>query len=626
MLNQSEKDFINSIKNKITQYNIPITIEEIFNFSTKDFIETTYTNGQSEIVNIGIEWKLCQLSAFYFIDKYAWIDFPGIGIVPFSLYYFQQEILKVAPETKKMIFLKSRQAGISTLYSLYCFWKGNFFESESIDIISTKQQKAQKFVSKMDATIKRIPNFLKTPIKNRNSQVIKWINNSEILSESASDRAGRGDTLSLLILDEVAHYQTDRLTRGIIAAAMPTLTRTGGSVTLISTPAGIGGSGSYYYEQVQQLKMKGNSNEEKLIQIDWWEIPDVPNIYPQKGFNEKIQEFVDKDYFNNLEIRKQAEKYFEPIAKNWRENDWLRKQYNDLGDLLFKQEIFHDFIVGEGQVFNEEILNKVSNDIKKYTPIEENSINGNQIKGLMIWNYPIPKHRYIIGSDVASGTSNDYSSIQVMDVETYEQVAEYKGKMPTKVFGKLIKKLAKFYNQAFVVIEANSIGEAVFNEVYYSDIDPYNNVYKQKKTKNGVSRFTGWETNVKTRQLMINNLVDWFVLDELYKQMKIKSPRLFGEMATLVFRNNRIDHAESAHDDSLIAWGLCIYLRNKATNFGDSLAFVAEDGTFIEPTKQNEQATNNEIDFMSSEYESLNDKIKEEYGVTSLDEYRWLVG
>ena len=96
--------------------------------------------------------------------------------------------------------------GLSTLASLYCLWKANFNESESIDVISLKQAKAQSFVSKMDPTLKRLPEFLKTPIKAKNQQRISWENGSEITSESQSENAGRSDSLSLLVLDEAAHY------------------------------------------------------------------------------------------------------------------------------------------------------------------------------------------------------------------------------------------------------------------------------------------------------------------------------------------------------------------------------------------------------------------------------------
>lgn len=774
-MTQKEKNFIKSIDKKIKKYNIDTTIKEVLDYYSDYFLETTYNDGKKEIVDAGIEYFLCQKSSVYFLSKYGFVNIPGKGVIPFNLYYFQRESLKIYEETKKSVFLKTRQCltednyvmtdkgyvsikdakpgdkietikngksfytliedwmdqgerevcriltnsgaevkctldhklltkdgwkeakdltlkdeivslvnrigikntedltskkssnqslekvrkierleekenvydittttsdflanglvvhncGISTVSSLYCFWKGNFQEGENIDVVSIKQQKAQAFVSKIEETIKRMPEFLKTPIINKNSQMIKWENGSQIVSESASENAGRSDSLSLLILDEAAFYKSDRLVRGIVASAQPTLSRTGGSMIIISTPNGQSKAGAWYYEVVNDLKTRGNNAEEKLIEIDWFEVPDINGIYPYKGYNDILNKYIERDYFNNPELKLEMKKHFEEIENNWQENDWLKKQMTDLGEILFKQEILHSFIVGDNQVFPETILNSVKKEIDTFSPIWKDELKGVQMKGLYVWDLPIPKHRYIMGIDSSSGTSSDYSAIQVMDVENYSQVAEFKGKVATKTLGLMAKKIARFYNQAFIVVETNNMGAATFQEIYYSDNDPYENVYKQKKMKDGVERFTGWDTNVKTRQLLTNELVDWFIVEDLFNRMTVKSRRLYEEMTTWVYKNGRIDHADSSHDDALIAWGLCIYLRNEATNFGESF-FIAENGEMIGLENKKDldsfdEGANLGFAATDQEFEDIQEKIIEETGVSSIEEYKWLI-
>lgn len=622
-MNKQEKEFLESIKNKIKKYNIPITIKKALELYSGKFISTKYNDGTKELVDINIEWILCKLSSFYFISNYGWIEFPGIGIIPYNLYYFQKEVLKDTGNFKKMVFLKSRQAGISTLYSLYSFWRGNFHEAESIDVISIKQKKAQAFTKKMFPTMDRLPDFLKTPIVKKNTFEIEWANGSYMLSESASDKAGRGDSLSLLILDELAFYRSDTLTRGIVSAAQPTLTRTGGSQILISTPNGTSGAGSYYYEQVEQLRLEGGETEtEKLIEIDWFEVPDIKGIKPYKNYNKVLLGYIKRDYYHNPKVRKEMKDFFSPVFENWKQNEWLKKQHDDLGPILFKQEIGHDFVISGDQVFADETIEAIKDGIKD--PVEVNKLGKTRINGLFIWKYPIPKQRYILGVDVSSGTGDDYSSIQVMNVETYEQVAEYKGQLATKTFGMLVKKIARYYNEAYTVIEANSIGEAVFNEVYYNEEDSYQNVYRTKKSKNGIVRMTGWETTVKSRQIMINNLIDWLTVDELLEQVKIYSKRLYQEMITFVWRNGRADHASGAHDDTLIAFGLCLYFRNKAESAGESF-LVSEDGDFIGTDNKKDlddvKLNKSGFDFSSSD----DDDFEEDMGM-SKEDYEWLIG
>jgi hypothetical protein len=144
VLTKQEQQFITSVKNKIRHFKIPIKLKELFQNARNVLVYTQYNDGTKELVDAGIEWMLCNLSPNYFISRYCWIPFPGKGNVPFQLYYFQNEILRDTKIYKKLVFLKTRQCGISTLFSLYCFWRANFHESESIDVVSLQQKKSTK--------------------------------------------------------------------------------------------------------------------------------------------------------------------------------------------------------------------------------------------------------------------------------------------------------------------------------------------------------------------------------------------------------------------------------------------------------------------------------------------------
>ena len=39
----------------------------------------------------------------------------------------------------------------------------------------------------------------------------------------------------------------------------------------------------------------------------------------------------------------------------------------------------------------------------------------------------VKSHRYVVAVDASSGVSSDYSAVQVIDVEEFEQVAEWQG-------------------------------------------------------------------------------------------------------------------------------------------------------------------------------------------------------
>jgi hypothetical protein len=625
-MNEEEKKFLSSIENKIKEYRLRTTLARCLELSGNDFIITQYNDGTEEKVNIEIERHMCSISPLYFIKKYAWIPFPGLGIIPFKTYYFQDNILEDLLDYKKIVCEKVRQCGLSTLFSLYCLWRALFKSAEYIDIVSLKQLKAQAFVSKMKATLEFLPPFLKIPITKDNQQVLEFANGSTIVSESQSDNAGRSDSLSVLVLDEAAHYRTERMVRAIVAAAQPTLSRTNGQLLVLSTPNKTSGPGAYYYEQVVQAKM-GMEINTKLISVDWWEVPDVAELGgAKKGYNQILKRYIEQDYYRALEVKKRAKEFFDPIAENaWRENPWLKKQHDDLNDILYKQEILHNFIVGGNAVFTDDILKRMEERVKD--PIEENKLGTNRIDGLWTWKKPIPRHRYILAVDISTGTGNDSSSIEVLDVGEYEQVAEYKGFMSTKMFGKIVKLVANYYNQAFVVIECNSVGEAVFNEVYYSEIEPYENVYKQKKTKNNITRMTGWITDSKTRKLITDELINWLSVDDLWDTLKLYSKRVYIEACTWIWDGSKPDHDTGSHDDTLIALSLALYLRNKAIDTGESF-IISEKGEYIEYDKKKDGLISdkqNTFDVVSTEEHEEEDDFQKLYGVDR-ENYMFLTG
>lgn len=624
-MTEQEAKFVKSIKEKINKYSIKTNLKEVFSKAKNEFLIIQYNDGKEELVDIGIEYFLCSLSASYFIDNYCFLSVPNLGVIPFKLYYFQKEILKELPNYKKYVTLKTRQCGISTVTSFYSLWRALFHESESIAIVSKNKDAAQSFVDKIKITLDKLPYFLNKKLLTENKSNLVFSNNSEIKSEPRSPNAGRSSTLSLLILDEAAFYGSENLAYKIIASAQPTLTRTGGSVIIVSTPNGTSGEGKYYYEQVEQLKLTGNTNTEKLVEIDWYEVPDIEGIYPQKGYNSIIEQFIQKDYFNNSEVKKELKNYFKPIELKWKENEWLKSQHDTLTDAKFRQEILHDFIIMGNSVFSTETMEKVRNKVKE--PIMVDKLGNNTIKGLWIWEKPKDKHRYALGVDIAKGSGKDSSSIQVFDVENYEQVAEYIGFVSTPELCRIIKKVANYYNQGYVIIESNGIGEAVFNGVYLDATDPYKNVYKQKLTRNGITVITGWTTTVQTRQLITNLFIDWVNVDELFNEFKIYSSRLQAQMETWVWSNGRPDHIEGGHDDAIMALSFALYNRDKVINSGESFV-ISEDGKFIDYSISDDltlknSKDNNSFDFITSDSED--DDFMKKYNCSE-EEYRWLLG
>lgn len=631
-MTQQEIKFIDSIKNKIKIFGIDTTLKECLSHSKNRFFETTFNDGSKELVDEGVEYFICKKSSAYFVEKYCFVTLPGTGKLPARLYYFQTEILKQMNKYRKVVFTKTRQAGLSTINALYCFHDAIFNSSGWIVIISKDAKSSQDFLSKIKDNLDDLPKFINISVEINNVKNLIFSNGSKIECFARSPTAGRSTSPSIVCLDECAFYSSNRIIQGIVASVQSALSRTGGRLIAISTPNSSvpESEGYWYYQQVKQLEETGGISPDgmsKLFNIDWWMIKDFERIKPHKGYNDKLKEFEDKDYFNKNEVFLEARKFFLPIENNWKANDWMRHQHQTIGPVLFQQEVLRNFTIMGNSIFSSELMDKIKSKAKE--PKTKDILGGRSFKDLWIWKEPEPKKRYILGSDVASGTSNDYSSIEVIDVETYEQVAEYVGKCTVQDLAINIRKIGTYYNLAYAVVESNSIGEAVFSNLYYCD-DGYNNLFKQQKSSNGVNRYTGWITSSKSRQLITNNFIDFFYVDELFDTIKIYSERLIGQMQTWINTSRGADHLQGSHDDAIMAFAIGLFNRSKAveTNAsflidekGKMINYESSDNIRVEEEKGLNPISSNQY----NKYEQYEERIQENYGV-DVNAYRWIIG
>lgn len=597
-MTEQEKKFVASIQNKITKYDIPTNIKECFRNASGVIVNTTYNDKTYEPVDTGIENLLICKSFPYWAENYSIIELPGSasGVLPTKFYYFQRELAKEVEKYKRIIVDKCRQSGVSTIASLYCLWRMLTKSSENIDCISITRQKSIDFVKKMRPSIAIQPDWFKKELIEDNKQRIRFKHPnggvSTCTSEAATETAGRADSLSLLILDELAFYRSATLVESIMSAAMPALSKTQGTYWAISTPNSTVGSGAVYYNLVQEAKMEFDPLT-KFISIDVWEIPDDENVEgARKGWNRILEKAIAEDYYNNSEIKKKYQEYFEPILKDPNNNPWLSFQYKSLGQWKYDQEILHKFILSGDRVLTPDVMAKIKAKLKEPIMKDYLCLNGapvKEIRNFWIWKHPEPNGKYLVSCDPSSGTSQDRACIQVLDVENMEQCAEFYGFITTSQLPNIIKDIARVYNDAYVVVEANSIGDGVFNALYYNQNDPYGNVFKQKKVSNGITRFTGWITDVKTRKLMTTEVYDWLSNAEMFSKLHLYSERVYLELETwIVDGKGKYIHAASCHDDAILSFSLALYNRDKAIKAsGNTAGFVDEDGNLISYDRDN---------------------------------------
>lgn len=555
----------------------------------------------------------------------------------------EENVYDITTETHDFLAnnLVVHNCGMSTLTSLIFFWKAVLFPNEWLVVISKDGKSAQDFLDKIKTNLENIPEWFGLKVTKNNVKGVAFSNKTKIDAFSRSKSAGRGTSPTMVILDEAAFYLTNSIIEGIVSSVMPSLSRTGGQLFVVSTPNGSaeGSEGYWYYNQVRQLQEAGGTEGlARLYDVAWWEVLDYPGITPYKGYNDKVQTYIDRDYFNHPEVKKEAYAFFDPIAKNdWKNNEWLSYQMSTAGKVKYMQEILQNFVVTGNTVFSDEIISKVNNETK--VPLTKDMLEDRPLKGLWIWKKPLIDHKYILSCDVAKGSSDDSSCLQVLDMSTYEQVAEYSGKCTTIDLANYAYKLGEYYNWAFEVIECNSIGEATFSELYYNL--NYPNLFKQKKVKQGVEVMTGWITSTKSRDLITDKFIDFYYDDVMWKNYHPFSERLLDQMKYWIWKGGRPDHAGNAHDDNIMAMAIGLFNISegiKRIRGEDDTFFIDENGNNI--TMKDNSNTKLTDEFLSTKkegekvndyvYRSMERKMYQQAGINPADEdaaetLKWLM-
>jgi hypothetical protein len=180
-----------------------------------------------------------------------------------------------------------------------------------------------------------------------------------------------------------------------------------------------------------------------------------------------------------------------------------------------------------------------------------------------IYEQPKPGRLYICTVDCSEGVGGDYSTINVVDVsETpYKQVAKYRNnKLPLLFFPTIIYSVAKRYNEAYVLIETNNIGQQVVDILHY-DLE-YENIYKLEhhhikgqSISGGFKRSTsfGIKTTKSVKKIGCANLKTLVESDKLI----VRDFDTIAEMNTFVRVRDSYEAEEGNNDD--LVMGLVLF-------------------------------------------------------------------
>ena len=448
----------------------------------------------------------------YFAEHFGYIQHPVKGKLLFEPYEYQLRLMHSYHSYRFNINMMPRQTGKTTCAAIYLCWYAMFNPDQTVLIAAHKYTGAQEIMQRIRYVYEMCPNYIRAGVISYNKGSIEFENGSRIVSQTTTGTTGRGMAISLLYCDEFAFVQPN-IADEFWTSISPTLA-TGGRAIITSTP---------------------NSDEDTFAQI--W-----------KQAEQKFDE-----YGNESDVGVNG---FHSFLAYWdehpdRDEEWRSAEIGRIGEERFRREYGCEFLI-----FDETLIDSIW--LANAQPVDP-IMNMGQVR----WYDKLKKNAtYAVALDPSMGTGGDYSAIQVFELPSYTQVAEWRHNttpIPKQI--QILKDICTYINDQvgsnslYWSVENNGIGEAALIVIadYGEETIPGYFVSEPirkghvRKFRKGFNTTHGSKIGACTRlKTMLEN-----------SKMKVRSAALLSELKGYVASGNSFK-AKPGETDDLISSVLLI--------------------------------------------------------------------
>ena len=453
------------------------------------------------------EWIKCKNDPIYFAMNYIKIISLDEGLVPFKMYDFQKEILRDFHENRFNIAKLPRQTGKSTTVVAYLLYYAIFYDSVNIGILANKASTARELLGRLQLAYENLPKWMQHGILVWNKGNVELENGSKILAASTSASAVRGMSFNILFLDEFA-FVPNHVAEQFFASVYPTITSGKSTkVIIISTPNGM----NHFYKMWEDARR--NKNEYVTNEVHWSQVPG-------------------------------------------RDAKWKEETIKNTSPRQFAQEFECDFLGSADTLISPAKLQT----IPFHDPIASNA-------GLDVYERVQKDHEYIITVDVARGIGGDYSAFLVFDITTmpYKIVAKYRNnEIKPVLFPSVIFQVCKEYNNPYVLVEVNDIGDSIAATLNY-DLEYPNVLMCAMRGRAGQvvgQGFSGTKTQLGVKMSVTVKKIGCANLKAIVEEDKLlfNDFQIFQELTTFVQKKQAWEADEGYHDDLVMCMVLFAWL------------------------------------------------------------------
>lgn len=458
-------------------------------------VELSYTEEQVQ------EYIKCSQDPVYFSAKYIKIVNVDKGLMPFEMWDFQEEMIRLFHENRFVITKCPRQVGKTTTSVAYLLWLTLFTDSQNIAVLANKGSLAREILGKYQLAYENLPMWLQQGVVTWNKGNVELENGSKIIAASTSSSAVRGGSFNVVFLDEFAFVPAN-IANEFFNSVYPVISS--GNTTkiiIVSTPNGM----NLFYKL--WMDAIGKKNGYKPFQIHWSMVPG-------------------------------------------RDQKWKEETIKNTSEEQFRQEFECEFLGSTNTLISGSKLAQLvylEPKIKhELLHIYEPPIKGD--------DESTKDHIYAMCVDPSEGRNLDNSSFSVFDISTvpYRQVAKYSSSSISPIlFPTVIYNTAKLYNDAYVLVEINNTPQIA--DTLHQDLE-YENVVKiETGNKKAQAMGTGFGRGIQlglkmssqVKRIGCSNLKTLIESDKLI----INDFDTISELTTFVSNHNTFKAEEGSTDD-----------------------------------------------------------------------------
>ena len=452
------------------------------------------------------EYIRCQQDPLHFVAEHIKIVSLDEGLINFDVRDYQKDMIDRFHNERFVICKMARQSGKSTTILAYLLHYILFNENVSVAILANKKTTAMELLGRLQLAYEHMPKWLQQGILIWNKGNIELENGSKILASSTSGSAIRGGSFNIIFLDEFA-FVPSNISEEFFSSVYPTISS--GKTTkvfIVSTPNGM----NLFYKLWTDAEEK--QNDYSPISVHWSQVPD-------------------------------------------RDQAWKEKTIRNTSERQFQQEFECSFLGSSNTLISTEKLLSLAYK----TPVYQQG-------GLDVYQEPILGHTYVMVCDVARGVGLDYSAFSLFDVtkQPYRQVAKYrKNDISPMLYPNVIFTAAQKYNEAFVLVEVNDIGQQVA-DILYHDMEYENMMMVTMHGRNGQQIGGGFSKNVsmgirttkQVKRIGCATLKDMIERDNLI----IEDFDTISELTTFIGKSTSWEADDGTHDDLVMCCVLFSWL------------------------------------------------------------------